>query len=69
MWRATQSSAHSPACAPEPNFRKVRRSGTSLRSRTRHWEPVPKVNHLSYVGDASVGEAREYRCRHGNLQL
>ncbi len=35
----------------------MRKSATSAKSRTRNWEKGAKVNHLSYIGDATIGAA------------
>ena len=52
----TPSSARSPTCAPARRWAPSPRSARSSRSRTRTSATAPKVPHLSYIGDADVGE-------------
>ncbi len=50
---------HRPVRAPAPRHRHRRprrTSGTSSRPRRRSWARGRKANHLSYLGDAEIGE-------------
>ena len=49
-------SARWPTCATAPRSKPRRRSATSSRSRSRRIGPRAKVGHLTYIGDAEVGE-------------
>ena len=51
-----RSSAHSVTFALAPFSRRGRRRGRSWRSRTRGSARGTKVPHLSYIGDADIGE-------------
>ena len=55
-WTPRPPSARSPTCVPAPCCRRARRPARSWRSRTRRSAPGSKVPHLSYIGDADVGE-------------
>ena len=49
-------SARSPTCAPARTCTRRPRPARSSRSRTRRSATGTKVPHLSYIGDADVGE-------------
>ena len=50
------ASGRSPICAPAPSCARARRRARSSRSRTPRSAPGTKVPHLSYIGDADIGE-------------
>ena len=54
--RPLQRSARSPISARRPSSPRAPRPAPSSRSRTRRSAPGSKVPHLSYIGDADVGE-------------
>ena len=54
--RRVRWSARSVTFAPEPSSTRGRRRARSWRSRTRGSARGTKVPHLSYIGDADIGE-------------
>ena len=52
----TSASARSPTCGPAPCCTRAPRPAPSWRSRTPRSAPRTKVPHLSYIGDATIGE-------------
>ena len=51
-----RTSGRSPTCAPAPSSAPAARSAASSRPRTPRSATGAKVPHLSYVGDAEIGE-------------
>ena len=54
--RPAPPSARSPTCGPAPSSASAARSAPSSRPRTPQIGDGAKVPHLSYVGDAEIGE-------------
>ena len=50
------ASAPSPTCAPARRLERGARAGTYVELKNTTLGPAAKVPHLSYVGDATVGE-------------
>ena len=48
--------ARSPTCVPAPSWARTARSAASSRPRTPRSAPAPRCPHLTYVGDATIGE-------------
>ncbi len=55
MSAAARWSAPTRGCDRAPNWPKTPASAISSRSRTRTVDEGAKINHLSYIGDATVG--------------
>ena len=55
--RTASASGRSPTCARGPCCARARRSGTFVEVKNSDIGPGAKVPHLSYIGDADVGEA------------